>query len=194
MQQDNQQHALATYVSDILTLERHIRIPFETQLADGDFADVAEASQLLRRMMAISDQHIEQLKECLEELGGPEGGIQARALNGMRDDYTALALCAAGYTMLIAAANAVGESAVAAIAEALLENYAGLMMELGENLPTAVVQELAASGVDVNASTNSVSLRQVERAWQTQARQQPTAPSSRGTIGSTTPAFADTAS
>lgn len=35
---DNQ-HSLATYVSDMLAVERHIQTPFQTQRNDGDFSE-----------------------------------------------------------------------------------------------------------------------------------------------------------
>jgi ferritin-like metal-binding protein YciE len=195
MQDDNERHALATYVSDMLTLERHIRIPFDAQRNERAFAEDPDASQLLSRFAATSDQHIEQLKECLEDLGGREaaGMNSAFVSNGLRDDYTALALCAAGYTALIAAANAMGETSVAAIAGAMLENYASLILEIEDALPAAVVRELAASGIDIYQLTISATTQQIDRAWQTPSGlQKSTASPSRATIGSTGSAFART--
>jgi ferritin-like metal-binding protein YciE len=213
MQQENEQHALATYVSDMLALERHIRIPLDTQQNDGDFAKMTGASQLVGRLTAVSDDHIKQLTECLDELGGHEvsgikstvsgiAGFVAGAIDkarktkvskGLRDDYTALALCAASYTELLTTANAMGENAVASTAEKLLNDYAGLIMEVGHALPAVVVQELAEMGLDVDASTAPASTQQVERAWRTQSPQQEASSTpSRVTIGSTDSAFADT--
>jgi hypothetical protein len=42
-------HSIATYVSDMLALERHIRIPFETQAKDGDFKEIPQAGALATR-------------------------------------------------------------------------------------------------------------------------------------------------
>jgi ferritin-like metal-binding protein YciE len=213
MEQNNEQHALATYVSDMLALERHVRIPFDTQKNDGDFAKVAGAAALVSRLSAASDDHVKQLKECLDELGGHEAsaiksavsqieGFVAGAIDktrktkvskSLRDDYTALALCAAGYTALIATANAMGARSVASTAEALLKDYAGFIMEIGRALPKAVVEELSEIGLDVDASTASSSVVQVERAWETQSHQQfPSPTPARVSIGFTDSAFADT--
>ena len=151
MQQDKERHALATYVSDLLTLERHMRIPLDTQQKDGSFTDALDASQLLSRLAATSDQHIEQLKEYLEDLGGRDAaGINNGVVsNGLRDDYTALALCAAGYTALIASANAMGETGIAATRQRCRKITASSLVEIGRAPPAAVVQKLAESGIDV---------------------------------------------
>src|SRR5580698_8328732 len=65
-------HPLAKYVSDMLVLERHVRIAFDMQRRDRDFANVHGASQLVSRLTGASDDHIQRLKQCLEGLGGHE--------------------------------------------------------------------------------------------------------------------------
>lgn len=184
-------HALAKYVSDMLVLERHVRISFDMQRWDCDFAKLDRASQLVGRLTCASDDHIQVLKQCLHDLGGREApdvknsftdivGFLAGAIDkarntkvskGLSDDYASIALCAAGYATLITTANALGESCVASSAEELLEDCGGLMAEVARTLPEIVVQEMALFGLSTLASTALMSEQQVERAWQTQNRQ-----------------------
>jgi hypothetical protein len=213
MQQANERHSLATYVSDMLALERHIRIPFDTQNADRDFDCIGNASHLVIRLATTSDDHIEQLEGCLATLGGHEAagiknaisqleGFVAGAIDksrktkvskALRDDYTALALCCAGYAALLATANAMDETSVAAVAGELLEDYAGLTMDIAHALPEIVVQELASIGLDVNVSTASDSERQIEHAWRMKSRARDQwQNNTHGTIGATDGAFAET--
>jgi len=105
----NERHSLATYVSDMLALERHIRVPFETQANDGEFAGYPEAKRIVDRLVATADAHITFLDDALTQLGGHEAspiksavvgveGFFAGAIDKMRktkvskalrDDYTA---------------------------------------------------------------------------------------------------------
>jgi hypothetical protein len=209
--QDQQPHVVAKSLSDLLALERHVRLLFDMQRRDRDFANVERASQLVSRLAASSDQHIKRLKQCLVELGGHEApdingyftdivGFFAGAIDksrntkvskGLCDGYASISLCAAEYAALIATANALGESSVASCAEELLADYAGLTMEIARNLPEIIVQEIGLE-LDAGESTASASAAQIERAWQSQNRQQErTIASLRGTIGSINSALAD---
>ncbi len=155
MKRDKGPHELAKHVAEILLLERHVRIPFDMQRRDADFANVHSALQLVCRLSATSGDHILYLKQCLDDLGGEEAtGIdstytdivaffagsvdksrKSKVSNGLRDDYASIALCAAGYAALITTANAMGESFVALGAEGLLEDYAELIVDIARVLP-----------------------------------------------------------
>ena len=186
----NEQHSIATYVSDMLALERHIRIPFDTQKNDGDFTEYEDSAQLVTRLAALADTHIDALKACLSDLGGHEmspvksavveiEGVVAGAIDkirktkvskALRDDYTALALCCAGYSALLATANGMGEATVASLAQRMLGDYSQMVMEIGETLPAVVVQELRAIGLDVDTATSETSRSQIQAAWSSGAR------------------------
>ena len=186
----NEQHSLATYVSDMLALERHIRVPFETQSKDKDIASDAGAGPLVAEMLQVCDDHVERLDRCLETLGGHElspvksavtqiEGAVAGAIDKMRktkvskslrDDYTALALCSAGYSALLATATAMHDETVAALAESCLQDYAHLVMRIGETLPTVVVRELADIGLDVDPLVGETARQRVSRSWSAGAR------------------------
>ncbi len=189
----------------MLALERHVRVPFETQAGDRDFDAFDRAGALVRELAETSNAHIDRLDRCLENLGGHEAspvksavaqveGAVAGAIDKMRktkvskalrDDYTALALCCAGYSALLATANAFDDATVASAAEELLEDYARLVMRIGETLPAVVVEELRALGLRVDATSAHESRRLVSGAWRGSAREvrQDAGTGSRGTIG-----------
>ncbi len=199
----NEQHSLATYVSDMLALERHIRIPFDTQRNDGDFKEFGDAYQLATRISALCDTHIDGLKQTLQDLGGHEAspiksavteieGAVAGAIDkvrktkvskALRDDYTALSLCCVSYSALLSTANAMGNAEVSELAQRFLQDYAQSVMEIGEAMPSVVVQELRAIDLDVDSATIESSRRQITDAW-IASRQGRDETTSRGTIGS----------
>ncbi|MBC5810624.1 MAG: hypothetical protein GIW95_07215 [Candidatus Eremiobacteraeota bacterium] len=181
----NEEHSISTYVSDMLALERHIKIPFETQLADGDFAKQARAQRTVSKLVALCATHVSGLESCLQRLGGHEAsplksavtqfeGVVAGAIDKMRktkvsksirDDYTALSLCAISYTMLHATATAMGEQDVAALALRHLEDYANCIIELSEAMPTIVLDELEGMGLSVDPTQARTTVEATQRAW-----------------------------
>jgi hypothetical protein len=186
----NDQHSLATYVSDMLALERHIRIPFDMQRADNDVQEYVDAAGTVNRLVALSDTHIEGLKAELERLGGQEAsplksavtqveGVVAGAIDkvrktkvskSLRDDYTALALCTISYSALLTTANAMGDSEVAQLAQRYLADYANSIMEIGRCIPGVVIRELQALGLDVDSGTVDDSRQQISQSWQQTSR------------------------
>lgn len=186
----DEQHSLQTYVSDMLALERHMRVPFETQRKDDDFPKYAQGSEIVSRLVALSTQHIDALEECLKRLGGHEAspvksavssveGVVAGAIDKMRktkvakslrDDYTALALAAVGYTMLQTTALALNDGAVASLADRHLRDYAACIMTIGDALPAVVIQDLRDIGLTVDAAAAEQARRAAEEAWRAGAQ------------------------
>jgi hypothetical protein len=186
----NEQHSLATYVSDMLALERHTRIPFDMQRADKDMQEYADAADVINRLVAVSDMHIDALQAELERLGGHEGspiksavtqveGVVAGAIDkvrktkvskSLRDDYTALALCTIGYSELLTTANGMHDSALASTAQRHLADYARVVMEIGACIPGVVLRELQATGLDVDSATVDLSRQAVSECWQQTSR------------------------
>ena len=181
----NEQHSLATYVSDMLALERHIRIPFDAQCNDGDFKDFGDAYQLVSRISALSNTHVDGLQKTLDDLGGHEdspiksdvteievavaGAIdkvrKTKVSKALRDDYTALSLCCVSYSALLSTANAMGNGEVATLAQRFLQDYAQSVMDVGEAMPSVVVQELRAIDLEVDSATIESSRGQIAAAW-----------------------------
>ncbi len=194
-------HGLQTYVSDMLALERHVRMPFETQSKDDDFQNYTGAGDIVTRLLQLSDRHIAALGDSLSALGGHEAspvksavadfeGAVAGAIDKMRktkvskalrDDYTALALCTAGYTMLQTTALAMNDQSVADLATSHLTDYAQCIMSIGNALPAVVLQELRDTGLSVDESAAEPARQAVERAWRSGSRGVST--SETGTIG-----------
>lgn len=185
------QHSLATYVSDMLAVERHIRIPFDVQRNDGDVGEYEDAAGIVNRLVALSDMHADALKEALDRLGGHEAsplksavteieGAVAGAIDKMRktkvskalrDDYTALALCCVSYSELLATANGMHDPDVAQLAQRHLTDYANAIMQIGESVPGVVLRELQNTpGVDVDPSLVDRSRQAISEAWQSTAR------------------------
>lgn len=181
----NTEHSIATYVSDMLALERHIRIPFDTQLKDEDFNDFRNAKALVVRLAGLVDRHVAALDALLKAEGGQEAspiksavsqfeGMIAGAIDkvrktkvskALRDDYTALSLCNASYTLLHATAHALGSENVASLAKRHLEDYASCVMEIGRALPEVCVQELLSIGLPVQTAAASESVDATQQAW-----------------------------
>lgn len=182
---EDNKHSITTYVSDMLALERHMRIPFEAQLKDDDFNDFANAKQLVSRLADLSEKHITHLDDTLKTLGGHEAspiksavsqfeGMVAGMIDkarktkvskALRDDYTALSLCTVSYTMLHATASAMGDTKVATLAQHHLEDYAQCVMSIAEAIPQVVIEELRSIGLNVDMAAVAQSLEATQRAW-----------------------------
>ncbi|MFN2450214.1 MAG: hypothetical protein ABR508_10600 [Candidatus Baltobacteraceae bacterium] len=182
-------HSLQTYISDMLALEEHVRVPFEAQLKDEDLSSYPTAQTLLRRLSDLSNTHIDALKNLLEQYGGHEahpvkGAVSATAgffasaidkvrktavAKGLRDDYTALSLCTVSYSMLLSTANAYGMPDVSALAQQHMRDYAQLIMEIGTAIPEIVVYDLQQTGLDADPSSVSESVSQIESTWRSSA-------------------------
>jgi ferritin-like metal-binding protein YciE len=170
----------------MLALERHIRIPFETQAKDDDFSKYPQSGALVRQLLDQSKRHIDALEAELQQLGGNPAdpvksavsqfeGFFAGAIDmmrktkvskGLRDDYTALALCTAGYTLLQTTAMALGNSIVAKLAQRHLSDYAQSVMAIGQALPEVALRELSDIGVDVATEAAAAARQAAKEAWQ----------------------------
>lgn len=178
-------HVVATYVSDMLALERHIAQPIAAQLKFGDRSAHGEATAIVSRLKTTTDAHIAALETHLETLGGHGaspikstwaallgGGAAAidqirktKVSKGLRDDYTALGLAAISYTMLHATALGLGDRATAALAKRHLDDIAPIVVEIGRTMPTVVLQELRDDGENVTVSAAELSAMQTGESW-----------------------------
>jgi len=181
------EHSLATYVSDMLAVEEHVCVPFKTQRDDNDFTSSPVAGPILSRITALSETHIQTLRSALDALGGHpahaaksaltniEGWVasaidkmrKTKVAKGLRDDYTAMALCTAGYAMLLTTANAFRNTQVAQLAKRHLEDYAQALMEISDALPAVVVEDLKQIDMPVDEGVVATSQGQIRDAWRT---------------------------
>lgn len=184
-QSGDDRHAVATYLSDMLALERHIAQPVEAQLKSDDHQSYGEAIRLVQRIKTCTDNHISALEARVQAVGGHAGspiksawaallGGGAAALNqvrktkvskSLRDDYTALGLSAISYTMLHATAMGLGDTATAQLAKRHLDDYAPIIVDISKAMPTVVLQELREDGENVSISAAGITEQQTGESW-----------------------------
>lgn len=164
---------IADWVGDIVALESHVEEAMDHQLqikttneslkgTIQTFHDTIKASK--ERAVAYQEQYGSTsasgvLKSGAELLGKAAGLIDKMrkdtVAKALRDDYTAYNHVAIAYTMLHTTAMALGDSATEAFAEQGLRTYAGMIQEINNVMPLAVVEDLKANG-DVPAVDTSI--------------------------------------
>lgn len=184
-EQSDDRHVVATYVSDMLALERHIAKPVESQVKSGDHQDYGRAFEIVTRIQAVTQSHIDALERHLTTIGGHAGsplksawssllGGGAAAINqvrktkiskSLRDDYTALGLAAISYTMLNATALGLGDSTTASLAKRHLDDLTPLIVEISKAMPSVVLAELRDDGETVTMTAAQMSERQTSESW-----------------------------
>jgi ferritin-like metal-binding protein YciE len=175
-----------TYLSDMLALERHIAEPLSHQQQDEAVAKSTTAKRAIDSAATMTQAHIVALEARLDQVGGHAGaplkngvasalGAVAAAIGDvrktevskyLRDDYCALALASASYTLLHTTALAIGDLPTANLAERHLTDVAGAVMRLSASLPAVVLAELFEEGVPIDPSVLREAEVNVERAWQ----------------------------
>jgi len=181
-----QEQIIQGYVNDMLAVEREAHSAVSRQKHDATVKHYAEASRVIDRIEETLDRHIDELRACLERMGGDEslmkkavgtalgavGGLydklrtDGRVSRMLRDDYAGMAFSTACYEMLHTTALAAGESMVAAVALRHLRDYTSLVMEVSDVLPQVLTDELATRGklkIDKTAAQEAV--RNTREAW-----------------------------
>ncbi len=184
-QDGDDRHVVATYLSDMLALERHIAQPVESQLKSGDHQSYADAIRIIGRIKTSTDNHITALEAQVKAVGGHAGspvksawsallGGGAAAINqvrktkvskSLRDDYTALGLSAISYTMLHATAMGLGDTATAQLAKRHLDDITPIIVDISKAMPTVVLQELREDGENVQVSAAQITEQQTGESW-----------------------------
>ena len=183
---DDERHAIQTYLSDMLALEQHIVKPLEQQEKLDDTGRYAEASQIVTKLRGIAESHIAALEKALDAEGGHAAaplksawsqllGVGAAAIGAarktnvsknLRDDYAALALASISYTMLHATALGLNDQASAQLAKTNLDDYAPIVIEIGKVMPRVVLQELRDEGREVRITEAELAEQNTSAAWQ----------------------------
>lgn len=174
-----------TYVSDMIALERHIAEPIKHQASDEAVLGSPKAARVVNEALSIMQNHIDALEQRLDALGGHAGspfksgvatalGSAAAAIGDvrktevskyLRDDYSALSLASAGYTMLHTTALALGDSTTAALAKRHLADVATAIMRISATLPAVVLAELRDEGISIDTTVAAEADRGVDDAW-----------------------------
>jgi ferritin-like metal-binding protein YciE len=175
---------LVKYLSDMYALESHIAHPVKSQAEDKDFAPYPQAQALVKRIHTQTVSAMNELETLAKSLGGDArsavksavsavAGAAASVVNEarqhpitkkLRDDYTALCLASAGYSLLLTTANALNAPQIAAIAQSRLKEVAGFIMELSQEMIPVAVKELS-QDISVDSSTVALSQKQVKACW-----------------------------
>lgn len=176
---------LQMYVNDMVAMERDIKEALDWQCDDHGIARHPEASSLVReiafgtdaRLSAVSDLALtlgggagKALKEAVATAAGTLAGIYGKfrkhsVSRMLRDDYTALSLGAAAYSMLYATALALRDARAAALAQRHLRELTPLVMRLGQVIPSVVVAELGEEFPNIDAGAAERAVAATVEAW-----------------------------
>ncbi len=182
--------AIASYITDMLALEKHIM-----QAIEGQISDLDEYPEVVRQLQPIHAQcqmHVQSLEAMAEQReGGGQGiagavkkaasailGVGAAGIDfvraeklpkNLRDDYTALSLASIGYVMLHTTASALDDEAVADMAKQHLEEHARNVMTVHNMIPAAVMTFLKEEGFPVRTERLEEIGRATQRVWDSEA-------------------------
>jgi len=185
---ETERHSIQAYVSDMLALERHIAVPLARQREMDDTARFGEAQTMIDEIKRLTDAHVTELERLLEQNGGNAAspvksawssllGAGAAAIDSvrktkvsksLRDDYTALGLASISYTMLYTTAVGMGDAATAALAQRHLRDYARVVMQIAQVIPSIVLLELQADGETIATDAAETIRRQINEIWKSQ--------------------------
>ncbi|HXE56528.1 MAG TPA: hypothetical protein VNK43_00865 [Gemmatimonadales bacterium] len=180
----NRTDAINSYVTDMLSLERHIDKALKSQIQDHK--DHAEVVRELQQIQTLVQNHINALEDladergakgaasAVKEIGSAVLGFAAGAIDfvrneglpkNLRDDFTAASLAHIGYEMLHTTALALDDRPVADLALRHLRDYARVIMILHGLIPVAVVRFLRDEGLPAREDVVPEVARNVESAW-----------------------------
>ncbi len=187
---DDAREAIASYITDMLALEKHIEKAIAGQIEDLDeYPDVVRQLQPMHNMC---EQHIAALEQMAEQReGGGQGiagavkkaasavlGVGAAGVDflraeklpkNLRDDYTALSLACIGYVMLHTTAASLDDDAVAELAKGHLEGHARNVLTIHNMVPAAVMTFLKEDGFPVRTERLEEIGRVTQRAWENES-------------------------
>lgn len=173
------------YVNDMVALEKDILEAVERQKEDDRVNSDPECTELLERIHSITRAHLltmenhaaavggdpgTTIKEAITTVAGAVAGIYDKVRKHpvsrmLRDDYTALSLASAGYSMLHTTGLALRDVPIANVALRHLNEITPLIMELTRLLPAVVVNELAADDPNVDSGAVDAARKNVFEAW-----------------------------
>ena len=185
----DQNTAINSYITDMISLEDHIEKALKGQLADlKDYPDVATE---LRQIHRTVEHHISDLRllgerrkaggmvESVKRAGAAVVGAAAGVIDlvrteglpkNLRDDYTAFSLASVGYAMLHTTALSLGDQEAADLALQHYQDYAGAVMRFNDLIPAAVVRFLQQEGLPAREDVVQQVDRHIEEAWRRTAK------------------------
>jgi hypothetical protein len=202
--------AIDSYITDMLSLEQHIRNAIRGQTADLD-RDHPDVARQLQSIVVVADTHVSALQqladrrgeagqgiaEAIKRAGSAILGVGAAAVDlvrneklpkDLRDDYTAVNLACIGYVMLYTTASSLGDREVADLAYRHLRAHAKNVMLLHNLVPGAVIRFLQHEGLPARADVLTDVAKKIESVWTDQGD---TVPDADRTTTSSRSSFAD---
>jgi len=186
-QEKERMDILQKYVSDMLAVEEHISSALQRQVNDENVVKHnSQASSTINNIAKMSEGHRQELEKHLTAIGGDAAkglkdmataalgtlaGLYDKVRNEavskmLRDDYTALNLAAVSYTMLHTVGLALNEERTASLAVRHLQEYAGILMEINEIIPSVVIADLRNDGTLVEERVVNQAVTNTQAAWQ----------------------------
>jgi ferritin-like metal-binding protein YciE len=152
-------HEIADWLGDLVALESHVEEAMDAQLKlEGDAAMTAAIQRFhdtvrdsKRRAVAYQEQYGSEAGNPVVKAGsnllGKAAGIIDKVRKdslskAFRDDYTAYNQLAIAYTMLHTTAMAFADHTTQEFAEQGLRTYAGLVQDINQLIPDAVLADL----------------------------------------------------
>jgi ferritin-like metal-binding protein YciE len=190
----NKDEAVNSYITDMLSLEKHIEKALRGQL--NDLEDYPEVTRDLKQILRKVEQHVADLNDlsdrrkargpadALKQAGSAVLGVGAAAVDlirteglpkNLRDDYTAFSLATIGYVMLHATALALQEREIADLARQHFADYAQSVTLLHNLVPGAVLRFIREEGLPVQENVLPEISRTIEEIWHAQSDRAPRA-------------------
>ena len=182
---------LQQQLGDMLALTRHMTAALEKQLESTKLLrfndarsfvqrahDVLESqsSSIARELESVGGDGASSLKSAMTSVTGTAAGLLGRVRpesvsRTLRDDYTALSFASISYSMLHTTALSLHNQSVAQLAQQHLKELAGLVMRLSDEVPKAVVNELAREALPVDVTVGAEAVEHAQQAWAQSASQ-----------------------
>jgi ferritin-like metal-binding protein YciE len=166
---------LRLYSSDLLELERHIIDMLKEQTDQEEVRRYPEVQQLVTRIQNTVGEHLHELEQELESLGGEKSSLLKQTMGrvagtamGMaakvegsekcskvlRNNYVALDAASLGSLMLYITAAAFSNQRMGEISERHFNELTSLAAETRDLIPDLVVREFADEGYSVKSEVS----------------------------------------
>lgn len=179
---------ITKHIADISALNAHILEAVERQREDATVKKLPDANTVVIDLERVLRSHGDALGRLAEAYGGGGESLAKQAVTAvagavaglydklresevtrmLRDDYTALALAAMGYTAMHTFGLAVGEAPIAEAAEQHLRDITPLQVSISRVLPYITVAELSAEADGefvVNGGVADEAMVRTQEAW-----------------------------
>ena len=176
---------LQQYVSDMISLDKHIIEAVERQLNDDRIEAYTGARPIItsiktalqtqvdaleQQLASVGGEASAPIKETLSAIAGVAAGLYDKVRHDpvskmLRDDYTALSLASISYTMLHTTGLALKHTGIANMAVRALKELTPLVIEISEIMPHLVVQDLSEEEVSIDESVGRQAVSNTQEAW-----------------------------